>query len=106
MPDKWNGKVFKYVLSRMDVFCRYHWLIPLERNKSGSITGALSTIYKEHGTPRVLHHDQGREFNGAVNKLCKKLGIKAIKGRPYHPQSQGKTNGPTDHLRKRLLTIF
>ena len=60
----------------MDVFSRYHWLIPLERKKSGPIAAALSTIYKEHGPPRVLQHDKGREFDGAVNKLCKKLGIK------------------------------
>ena len=102
MPVKWNGKVFKYVLSLMAVFSRYHWLIPLERKKSGSIAVALSTIYKEHGTPCVLQHNQGREFEGAVNKLCKMLGIKVIKGCPYYPQSQGKLNRPTDHLRKRL----
>ena len=28
----------------MDVFSRYHWLIPLERKKSGPIAAALSTI--------------------------------------------------------------
>lgn len=85
MPVKWNGKVFRYVLSLMDVLSRYHWLISLERKKSGPIAAALSTIYKEHGPPRVPQHDQWREFDGAVNKLCKKLGINVIEGRPYHP---------------------
>ena len=73
MPVKWKGKVFKYVLSLMDVFSRYHWLIPLERKKSGPMAVALLTIYKEHGPPRVLQHDQGREFDGAVNKLARSL---------------------------------
>ena len=59
MPVKWNGKVFRYVLFLMDVFSWYHWLIPLERKISGPIAAALSTIYKEHGPPRVLQHDQG-----------------------------------------------
>ena len=45
MPVKWNGKVFKYVLSLNDIFSRYHWLIPLERKKSSPIAVALSTIY-------------------------------------------------------------
>ena len=63
----------------------FHW----KERKVVQLQRALSTIYKEHGPPRVLQHDQGREFDGAVNKLCKKLGIKVIKGRPYHPQSQG-----------------
>ena len=38
----------------------------------------------------VIQHDQGREFEGAAAALGKKLGIKVVKGRPYHPQSQGK----------------
>ena len=99
MPVKWIGKVFKYVLSLMDVFSRYQWLIPLERKKNGPIAAALSTIYKEHGPPRVLQHDQGREFDGAVNKLCKKLGIKVIKGRT---QSQGKFERAHRSFKKKI----
>ena len=75
MPVTWKGKVFKYVLSVLDVFRRYHWLFPLEGKKSSSIAAALSNVYKEYGPPRVIQHDQGREFDGAVNRLCKKLGI-------------------------------
>lgn len=33
--------------------------------KSSSIATGLFNIYKEHGPPRVLHHYQGREFDGA-----------------------------------------
>ena len=86
-----------------DVFSRYHWLIPLEGKKSSSIAAALSTVYKEHRLSRVLLHDQGREFDGAVSNLCKKLGINVIKGRLYHPQSQGKNRtGPPIIVRKRV----
>ena len=99
MPVKWIGKVFKYVLSLMDVFRRYQWLIPLERKKNGPIAAALSTIYKEHGPPRVPQHDQGREFDGAVNKLCKKLGIKVIKG---CTQSQGKIERAHRSFKKKI----
>ena len=59
MPVKWKGKVFKYVLSVLDVFSRYHWLFPLEGKKSSSIAAALSNVYKEHGPSRVIQHDQG-----------------------------------------------
>ena len=74
----------------------------MERKKSSSIAVVLSTIYKGHGPPCVLQHDQGRQFDGAVNKLCKKLGIKAIKGRPYHPQSQGKIERAHRSFKKRI----
>ena len=90
------------MLSLMDVFGRYHWLILVERKKSGPTAAALLKIYKEHGPSGVLQHDQGREFDGAVNKLCKKLGIKVIKGRPYHPQSQGKIERAHRSLKKKI----
>ena len=107
MPESMrNGKVFKYVLSLLDVFSRYHWLIPLEGKKISTIAAALSTIYQEHGPPCVLQHDQGREFDGAVNKLCKKLGIKVIKGRPYHPQSQGKIEWTHRSFKKKMYDLL
>ena len=102
-PVKRRGRAFKYVLSLLDVFSRYHWLVPLEGKRSSSIAKAMSTIYKEHGPPRVLQHDQGREFDGAVKKLCNKLGIKVIKGRPYHPQSQGKIERAHRSFKKKVM---
>ena len=38
----------------------------------------------------MIQHYQGREFEGAVAAICKKLSVKVVKGRPYHLQSQGK----------------
>ena len=102
-PVKRRGRAFKYVLSLLDVFSRYHWLVPLEGKRSSSIAKAMSTIYKEHGPPSVLQHDQGREFDGAVKKLCNKLGIKIIKGRPYHPQSQGKIERSHRSFKKKVM---
>ena len=65
--------------------------------------GQLQQRYQqEHGPPRGLQHDQEREFDGAVNKLCKKLGIKVIKGLPYHPQSQGKIERAHRSLKKKI----
>ena len=103
---KCKGKVFKYVLSVMDVFSRYHWLVPLERKLSFHVARELIRIYKEHGPPRVIQHDQGLEFDGAVSRLCDKLNIKVIKGRPCHPQSQGKVERPHRSFKKKLTYDF
>ena len=35
--------------------------------------------------------DRETEFKGAVKTFLKKCGIQNIESRPYHPQSQGKT---------------
>lgn len=101
-PCRWKGKTFKYILSVIDVFSRYHRLIPLERKRCEPIADALCGLYKEHGPPRVIQHDHGTEFKGPVEKLCKSLKIKVIQGRPYHPQSQGKIERSHRVYKKKL----
>ena len=90
LRTKYKGKTYKYVLSIIDVFSRYHWLVPLQTKKSPQVACKLLRIYTEHGAPRMIQHDQGREFEGVVVALSKKLSIKVVIGHPYHPQSQGK----------------
>ena len=36
----------------------------------------LQDTYTEYGTPKFLQSDQGREFKGAVERLCRSLNIK------------------------------
>ena len=43
--------------------------------------------------PLLYCSDQGSEFKGALKGRFRKLGVKLINSRPYHPQSQGKENG-------------
>jgi len=71
--------VYKYVLSVMDIFSRYFWLRPLEKESSKHVSQALQRIYSEHGPPDRLQSDRGKEFEGKVRPLCKQLKIKLIK---------------------------
>ena len=102
-PCRHKGKTFKYILSVIDVFSRYHWLVPLQRKASEGVAKALCDIYREHGPPKVIQHDCGTEFRGAVERLCKTLKIKVIQSRPYHPQSQGKIERSHRVYKKKLL---
>ena len=43
-PAEWKGKLYKYILSLMDVFSRYYWLKSLESKSSGAIACALKSI--------------------------------------------------------------
>ena len=98
LRTKYKGKTYKYVL--------YHWLLPLQTKKSSHVARELLHIYREHGAPRVIQHDQGREFEGAVAALCKKLTIKVVKGRPNHPQSQGKVERAHRSFKKKTMHDF
>lgn len=85
-----------------DVFSRYVWLKPL-KGKSREIAQHLADIYMEHGPPKVLQHDQGCEFKGAVKRLMESMKVKVIQSSPYHPQSQGKVERMHRALRKKIL---
>lgn len=84
---QWTVKHGRIIL---DVFSRYLWLRPLKSKHSIEIARHLEDIYIKHGPPRVLQHDQGKEFKGAVKKDTESLQVKIIVSSPYHPQSQGK----------------
>lgn len=70
----------------MDVFSRYLWLVPLSTKSSRDIARELKKIYEWDGPPDRLQSDQGLEFHGCVENICKKYKIRRIRSRPYHPQ--------------------
>ena len=37
MQVEYKGKTYRYILSLMDLFSRFHWLVPLERKKSSFV---------------------------------------------------------------------
>ncbi|KAL9953247.1 hypothetical protein ACROYT_G040633 [Oculina patagonica] len=56
----------------------------------------------EPESPLILQSDQGSEFKGDVNRLCRKMQVKMINSRPYHPQSQGKVERSHRALRSKV----
>ena len=46
MPVKWKGKGFKYVLSLVDVFGRYHWLTLVERKKWSNRSSTIENLQR------------------------------------------------------------
>ena len=97
-----KGKTYQYILTVQDVFSRYLWLRPLTGKSSKLVARELKKLYTEVGRPRVIQSDNGGEFKQAVNLLCKSLGVKIIRGSPYHPQSQGKVERSHISLRKKI----
>ncbi len=81
----------RYVLVMVDVFSRFLWLGALRSKSCADCAKLCEIIWGQFGTPKYLQTDNGKEFLGEEMKdLCRKNNIKHIRGRPRHPQTQGK----------------
>ncbi len=64
-----QNRGFHFLLTVIDTFSKYAWVVAL-KNKSGqSVMKAMSTVFKEGRIPRNLQTDDGTDF---YNKDMKK----------------------------------
>jgi hypothetical protein len=62
----------KYLLTVIDVFSKYGWIVPLKSKTGAEVAEAFNTIFKEGRRPGKLWVDKGKEF---YNKNVKELGV-------------------------------
>ena len=101
-PVKRRGRALKYVLSLLDVFSRYHWLVPLEGKRSSSIAKAM-TLQFTKSMVLPVSFNMIRDGNSTV--LLKNCAVNSVlklfKGVHTTHNHREKSNGPTDRLRRR-----
>ena len=102
MRVEYQGTVYRYVLSIMHIFSRFHWLAPLERKKPSHIVPHLREICRVHGPTRNLQSDRGSEFKKEVKTFCNRWKIRRTCSCAYHPQSQGKIERSHRELRNKI----
>ena len=81
-------KESRYVLSILNVFSQYHWLVTLTSKHATKVAIELKKISDEHGTTENLQSDKGKEFYWLVKTFSKRKKIKMTKSRAYHLRSQ------------------
>ena len=60
--SKWN-KAIKYLLTVIDVFSKYGWIVALKDQKTESVSSAFDLIFeKSKRKPEKLWTDKGSEF--------------------------------------------
>ena len=70
------NKGYRYLLTCIDIFSKYSWVIPLKDKKGITIKNALQKIFKER-KPKFLWTDRGTEFyNKQVQDLLNENNIK------------------------------
>ena len=67
---KFNGGI-KYLLTVLDVFSKYGWIVPLKSKTGVEVARAFVNIFKER-LPKKLWVDKGKEF---YNKNVRALGV-------------------------------
>ena len=55
-----NG--YKYLLTIIDIFSKYAWVIPTRTKSGKDVTDAMISVFKKGRVPRKLHVDRGKEF--------------------------------------------
>lgn len=77
----------KYILTCLDGFTKFTWLVPV-RDATGEITvRELTKIFQSFGLPTFLVSDNGKHFkNNVVANFCFSFGITHEFTAPYHPQ--------------------
>ena len=67
-----QNKGFKHLLTCIDIFSKYAWVVPLKDKKGATLVTAFQTILKEGRKPYKLQSDKGGEFlNKSFQKLLK-----------------------------------
>ncbi|UYV82560.1 K02A2.6-like, partial [Cordylochernes scorpioides] len=81
----------KYILVIMDYFTKWPVAVPIPDQEASTVSEALLQDWVcIFGVPRILHSDQGRNFESNIfQELCRRLGIEKTRNTPLHPQSDG-----------------
>ena len=81
----------KWILTVTDHFTRWPIAVAIPDKKATTVARVLyEHLITEHGAPRKILTDQGKEFvNEAVGLMCKKWGIKKVETGGYNPQANG-----------------
>jgi hypothetical protein len=83
-------------------FSKFVWIRGLKAKTADEAADELVKWLNDNGYISILACDNGGEFKGKVIEVCKKRGIKIIRGRAYHPQSQGSIEVANRVFKKRL----
>ena len=98
--SKWN-KGINYLLTVIDVFSKYGWIVPLKDKKTESVSTAFDHIFKKSKRqPEKLWTDKGSEFvSKHFKEFLKKNNIKL-----YHTENEEKSWNKT--MKNKMWRMF
>jgi hypothetical protein len=73
-----------FLLTCIDVFRRYAWVVPIKNKEAKTVRAAFETIFEKHKPPRYILSDAGNEFKGVCRKLFRELNIVHLDTKSRH----------------------
>lgn len=64
-----------YLLTCIDVFRRYAWVVPLKNKEAVTCRDAFLKIFSTNKPPKYIYSDHGSEFKGVCKKLFKEHNV-------------------------------
>ena len=96
----------KYVLVVMDHFTKYVILLALQSKKAALVARKVhKRVLCFVGFPRRIITDNGTEFQGEFDKMCKESGIQHSCVLPYHAQANGLVERYMQNLNKMVRIV-
>ena len=103
--DEENESAF--ILHVTDHWSGFNFLRALPDKSSASIAHHLVSIMMDHGCPKKILYDNGKEFQGkckeALEKVAKTVSVTSV---PYHPQSQGANERRHTNIRDDMILLL
>lgn len=98
---------YRYIINVVDVFSRKIWLEKIKYKTAKQIAESFRKIIERAGiTPDHLMMDNGTEFKGQFEELCKELDIKIRHTRSYTPQANGIVETANKAVRKLIRYLM
>ena len=80
----------RYLLVIQDYFTKWAEAIPMKDQTASRITNEIVKVCSLFGIPKILHSDQGRNFESTIlRQTLQVFGIKKSRTTAYHPQGDG-----------------
>uniref|UniRef100_A0A5S6QMV6 RNA-directed DNA polymerase n=1 Tax=Trichuris muris TaxID=70415 RepID=A0A5S6QMV6_TRIMR len=88
LPDSKRGN--KYLLFLQDKYSKWIEAYPMKDQKAETVVSKLIDIFSRFGFPKVVHSDQGPNFESAMMKnVLEAFRVKKTRTTSYHPQGNG-----------------
>ena len=82
-----NG--YRYIWHAEDHYSKYHFARRLKNKTAAGVARCVEDMLVFTGGIRILQIDNGTEFKGVVETMCKQYGVQLVHSSPKHPQTNG-----------------